>query len=92
MEESDRPGGSNLVAGRGDSCSYGYVVRMTGEPVGREGDHHIRIELAEQLRGEPDQDPTVDPGELAVVIVEASGLAEPELFPGGNQLFGSDCS
>jgi hypothetical protein len=63
MEESDRCGGPHLLAGRGDRCSYGYVVWMTGESVRPERDHHIGIDLAEQLRREPDQDLTADFGE-----------------------------
>src|SRR6266545_8315474 len=91
MEESDRCGGSHLVAGRGDRCSYGYVVWMPGESVRPERDHHIGIDLSEHLRREPYQDLTVDFGEPAIWIVETSRLGEPELLAGRIKLLLPDC-
>ena len=79
MEESDRFGGSQLVAGRRDSRSRSYVVWMARESVGPERDHHIWIDLTDQLRREPDQDSIVDFGEPAIRIVEAPRLGDPEL-------------
>jgi hypothetical protein len=43
VEESDRSGGSQVVARRGDGGSHRHVVRMAGEPVGCEGDHHVGL-------------------------------------------------
>ena len=85
MEESDRGGGSHLVAGRGDRSSYGYVVWMTGESVRPERDHYVGIDFADQLRREPDQTMPVDVGEPAIRIVETSRLGEPELFSGRSE-------
>jgi hypothetical protein len=53
---------SPLVAGRGDRGPDGDVVRMAGEPVRPERDHHVGIELVEQPRRELDQDLSVDCG------------------------------
>ncbi len=82
MEEPDSLSGSPLIASRGDRCSDGYVVSMTGETVRPERDDHIGIDLTEQVRYDPDQDPTVDIGEAAIEIVEASRLGEPEFDSG----------
>jgi hypothetical protein len=80
VEEPDRCGGPESETGRGDRCSDGHVVGMTGEAVGAERDHHVGIELADQPDGEVEQDPGVDAGEIAVRMVEASRPGEPELL------------
>src|SRR6478735_11133996 len=92
VEEPDRCARSHLVAGGRDGCAHGYVVCMTGESVWPEGDHHIRIDLADQLRSEPDQNLAVDLGESAVWMVETSGLGEPELDSGRSELLLPHCS
>ena len=92
MEESDRGGGSHLITGRGDRCSYGYVVWMTGESVRPERDHHVGIDFADQLHREPDKAMPVDVGEPAIRIVETSRLGESELFSGRSEFLLTNCS
>ena len=70
VEQPDRRGGLPLVAGRGHGGADGDVVRMAGEPVRPERDHHVGIELVEQPRRELDQDLRVDVGQLAVRVVQ----------------------
>src|SRR4051812_47770040 len=92
MEESDRSGGSHLVAGRGDRCSDGYVVWVTGEAVRPEGDHDVGIDLADQFGREGDQGLKVHLRQAAVWIVQTSCLDEPELFPGRLEFLLTNCS
>ena len=85
---NSRTGEADLprVAGRGHGGADGDVVRMAGEPVRPERDHHVGIELVEQLRRQLDQDLRVDVGQLAVRVVQTPRLGEPQLLPRGVEL------
>src|SRR5689334_19048673 len=91
MEQPDGAGESLFVAGRGNGSPDGYVIRMAGETVRPERDHHVGFELAEEPRRQIDQYLTVDVSQPAVRIVKASGLGESQVLTRSLEFTLPDC-